>query len=67
MILVAAGPFISLLPAATPSAVPSAFIFVMVFVADALGSQKPQKNKEKVCKLRTSRPAVKKQGQDKSR
>ena len=28
---------------------------------------KPQKNKAKVCKLRTGRPAVKKQGQDKRR
>jgi hypothetical protein len=38
MIHVAAGPFISLLPAATPLAIPSAFIFVMVFVADALAA-----------------------------
>ena len=35
----------------------------------ALGSRepKPQKSKAKVCKLRTGQPAVKKQGQDKSR
>jgi hypothetical protein len=38
VILVAAGLLISLLPAATPLAVPSAFIFVMVFVADALAA-----------------------------
>ncbi|MCE5347839.1 MAG: hypothetical protein LLG13_16350 [Bacteroidales bacterium] len=37
-VLVAAGPFISLLPAATPRAVPSTFIFVMVFVAYALAA-----------------------------
>jgi hypothetical protein len=108
MILVAAGPFISLLPAATPLAIPAiqSYIYIMQVIrslsfsgmptfAEATAGAvfrlpitgimyfglrqiaalptrwtrepKPQKNKAKVCKLRAGRPAVKKQGQDKSR